>query len=136
MTDRFELDPRLDGDSLPLAELELSTLRLMKDANYPWLVMVPKRAGAVELIDLSVGDRAMLMEEIASVSSALKAVTGCDKLNVAQLGNMVFQLHIHVVARFKGDAAWPGPIWGKVPAKDYAPGEAEEIITRISTALE
>lgn len=131
----FTLDPQLKGDSLPLAELELCTLRLMKDANYPWLLLVPKINGLVEMIDLARQDQHRLMDEIRQVSHALQQVTGCDKLNVAALGNMVPQLHVHIIARFKGDAAWPGPVWGKVPMIDYEEGKANDMIEKLQEAL-
>ncbi|WP_319530612.1 HIT family protein [uncultured Cohaesibacter sp.] len=131
----FTLDPQLEGDSLPLAELELTTVRLMNDANFPWLLMVPKRDGLVELIDLARQEQHLLMDEIRQVSHALKQVTGCDKLNVAQLGNQVRQLHVHVIARTEGDAAWPGPIWGKLPTRAYGDEEAEAMIEALQTAL-
>src|SRR5258707_13935689 len=119
MSGRFQLDPRLAGDSVPLAEFGLSALRLMNDARFPWLILVPRRAGAADIIDLDAADRATLMDEIAIVSSALKSVTACDKLNVAALGNMVRQLHVHVIARFQTDAAWPNPVWGSGKADAY-----------------
>ena len=131
----FTLDPRLEGDSLPLAELELCTIRLMNDANFPWLLMVPKQDGLVELIDLARQDQHRLMDEIRQVSAALREATDCDKLNVAQLGNMVRQLHIHVIARFESDGAWPGPIWGKLEMKPYAPQERDALIEKLQTAL-
>lgn len=112
MTQEFILDARLEADSTLVLELPLCTLRLMNDARYAWALLVPKKAGLTEIIDLEEADRAQLMEEIARVSAALKKNSGCDKLNVGALGNMVPQLHVHVIARFKNDAAWPGPVWG------------------------
>ena len=132
---QFTLDPQLEGDSLPLAELELCTVRLMNDTTYPWLLMVPKYDGLVELIDLSRQDQHRLMDEIRQVSGALQAVTSCDKLNVATLGNMVRQLHIHVIARFEGDAAWPGPIWGKVPTQPYSGEKAGYMVEKLQIGL-
>jgi len=95
-----------------VGELALSHLRLVDDARFFWLVLVPRRAGASEIIDLTEADQMALMAEIAAVSAALKAASGCAKLNVAALGNMVPQLHVHIVARNPGDAAWPGPVFG------------------------
>lgn len=112
----FALDPRLAADTSLVLDLELSSLLLMRDGNYPWLILVPRRAGAVEILDLTPEDRARLWSEIERVAEALKAETGADKLNVAALGNVVAQLHVHVIARFRGDAAWPAPVWGRVPA--------------------
>jgi diadenosine tetraphosphate (Ap4A) HIT family hydrolase len=133
--ERFELDPRIAKDTAPVAELPLSTVRLMRDANYPWLLLVPKRAGAIELTDLGAHDRIGLMEEIALASDALRAVTPCDKLNVAAIGNMVSQLHVHVVARRKGDAAWPKPVWGHAPAAPYDPEQERALIAAIAERL-
>ena len=131
----FELDPQLKADSLPLAELDLCTVRLMNDTTYPWILMVPKVGHMVELIDLARQDQHRLMDEIACVSSALRSVTDCHKLNVATLGNMVRQLHIHVIARFEGDAAWPGPIWGKVPMAPYEAAAVQARIEALQAAL-
>jgi len=115
MTD-FQLDPRLAADTILLADLPLSRLLMMRDGNYPWLILVPRRAGAVEILDLAAEDRAALWSEIERVAEALRAETAADKLNVAALGNVVAQLHVHVIARFRSDAAWPAPVWGRVPA--------------------
>ena len=103
----------------------------MNDANYPWLLLVPRRAGAVEIIDLDEVEQAQLMTEIARVARALKDVTGCDKLNIAAIGNVVPQLHVHVVARRKGDAAWPKPVWGAVPPRPYDEASATSSSRRI-----
>jgi diadenosine tetraphosphate (Ap4A) HIT family hydrolase len=104
---------------------------MMKDANYPWLVLVPRQADAVEIIDLDRDGRAVLMTEIGQVSEALKDITGCDKLNVAALGNQVPQLHVHIIARRKSDAAWPRPVWGAAPARDYDTTDLEAFIEAI-----
>jgi diadenosine tetraphosphate (Ap4A) HIT family hydrolase len=106
----FALDPTLDADTLPLGRLALCRVLLMNDARFPWLILVPERAGAVELIDLDGADRVLLMEEIAVASRALKRTYDPDKINVAALGNRVRQLHVHVIARFVSDAAWPAPV--------------------------
>ena len=99
-----------------------------RDASYPWLILVPRRPGAVELIDLPDADQAQVMREIAQVGRALKAVTACDKLNIAAIGNVVAQLHVHIVARRRSDAAWPKPIWGAGPAREYAPDALDQFI--------
>ncbi len=135
MTDPFDLDPRLEGDSLAAAELDLCTVRLMNDATYPWLLMVPRRAGMAEIIDLDEADRARLMVEIATASEALKAVTGCTKLNVGALGNMVRQLHVHVIARFDTDPAWPGPVWGVGAPVPWEPAAAARLIAAFRSRL-
>lgn len=111
----FVLDARLEADTVMVADLPLSVVRLMDDATYPWLVLVPRLPGVVELTDLSPQQRAVLIEEIAAAERALAAATGCDKLNVGALGNQVAQLHVHVIARFTTDAAWPNPVWGAAP---------------------
>jgi diadenosine tetraphosphate (Ap4A) HIT family hydrolase len=131
----FTLDARLEADSLPVIELPLSAVRLMRDASYPWLLLVPRREHLVELIDLAPSDQRVLFDEIAKVSHVLRSTVPCDKLNVAALGNVVSQLHVHVIARRHGDAAWPKPVWGAVPASPYAPGDAEALAARIAAAL-
>ncbi|MCJ8142748.1 HIT domain-containing protein [Ancylobacter sp. A5.8] len=132
----FRLDERLAADTLPVGDLALCRVLLMNDARYPWLILVPRRAGLAELIELEAGDRAQASVETDCAARVLKTLTGCDKLNVAALGNMVRQLHIHVVARFEGDAAWPAPVWGRGAAEPYAPAAAELLIARLRTALE
>jgi diadenosine tetraphosphate (Ap4A) HIT family hydrolase len=114
----WSLHPQLAADTVPVCDLALSRLVAMDDANFPWLVLVPRRAGASEIIDLG-AEQAVLMDEIALASRALKDETRCDKLNVAAIGNMVSQLHIHVVARRKDDADWPKPVWGALPRRAY-----------------
>ena len=127
----WTLDPQLAADTVTAGDLALSRLLLNDDANFVWLILVPRRTGAVELIDLAETDRARLMEEVAQVSAALKRLTGCDKLNVAALGNAVAQLHVHIIARFRGDAAWPGPVWGKVPHKSYEDDARQRLLDRL-----
>jgi diadenosine tetraphosphate (Ap4A) HIT family hydrolase len=131
----FVPHPRIETDSLPVADLPLSAVRLMRDANYPWLLLVPRKPNLVEIVDLEPADRTQLMTEIGMASEALRAVAPCEKLNVAAIGNMVRQLHVHIVARNPGDAAWPKPVWGAMPAKPYPPGEAEALAERIAARL-
>lgn len=131
----WSIDQRLAADTEPVAELDLCRVLAMRDANYPWLILVPRVAGAVEIIDLNGEAKAVLMNEITRGCAALKAVTACHKLNVAALGNMVPQLHVHLIARFRHDAAWPGPVWGKVPAAPYRPGALEDFVAAIRRAL-
>jgi diadenosine tetraphosphate (Ap4A) HIT family hydrolase len=130
----FALDPRLAVDTLPVARLVLSDLRLMNDRRFPWLILVPRRTGMSEILDLAEADRAALFDETVRVSEALRSATACDKLNVGALGNIVRQLHVHVVARFTGDAAWPGPVWGSGAAVPYAAGEAERLVAQFAAA--
>jgi len=131
----FNLNPRLEGDSFFVADLPLCAVRLMKDANYPWLLLVPRKPDLVEIIDLDEADQQQLMREISQASACLRRVTDCEKLNVGALGNMVSQLHVHVIARFREDAAWPGPVWGVVPARAPDPDKAETLIERLRDAL-
>ena len=127
----WSLDPRLERDTAVVGDLSLARTLVMNDANYPWLILVPRHVGAVELIDLSDGQQAQLIDEIAMLSRVLKDVTACDKLNVAAIGNAVPQLHIHIVARRRGDAAWPRPVWGAVPIRAYAEAELARFIETI-----
>jgi diadenosine tetraphosphate (Ap4A) HIT family hydrolase len=131
----FILDPRLDADTTAIADLALCTLRLLKDARFPWLILVPKRAGVAEIIDLDAMDRAILFDEIVLVSGALRAATGCHKLNVAALGNQVRQLHVHVIARFEGDAAWPRPVWGMGEPVAYEPAARDRLVAALRETL-
>ncbi len=127
----FTLHSQILQDTLEIGDLPLSHLRLMNDATYPWLLLLPRRSDASELIDLDEADRRQLMDEITLASRVLKEHTGCDKLNVAALGNAVPQLHVHVVARFRTDAAWPKPVWGQVPAVAYELTSAIELISQL-----
>ncbi|MDQ0315214.1 HIT domain-containing protein [Amorphus orientalis] len=136
MAHAFALDERLAADTMEVTELELCTVRLMNDRTYPWLILVPRRADCVELIDLDPGDRAVLMEEIALVSRILRQETDAEKLNVAALGNAVPQLHIHVIARFADDPAWPGPVWGKTQPLPWDGLESADFTARLDKALQ
>jgi diadenosine tetraphosphate (Ap4A) HIT family hydrolase len=131
----FSLNSQIAGDTFPVAELPLSTARLMRDANYPWLLLVPRITYAIDVVDMTATDRARLMDEIVKASAALRETVPCDKLNVATLGNVVAQMHVHVIARRRDDAAWPKPVWGAVPAKAYAPGEGEELAAKLAARL-
>jgi diadenosine tetraphosphate (Ap4A) HIT family hydrolase len=133
MTDspQWSLHRQLEQDTETIGDLALSRLLLSKDANYPWLLLVPRRVGACEIVDLDETDQRQLMTEIAEVSRALRAVTSCDKLNVAAIGNVVPQLHVHIVARTHSDAAWPRPVWGTVPARTYDPSARERLVAAL-----
>lgn len=128
---RFELDPRLAGDTVFVADWPLCRALLMDDVRFAWLILVPRRAGLVELDDLDEDGRIRLMHEIRHATQALRAVTACDKLNVGALGNVVRQLHVHVVARREDDAAWPGPVWGAGLRQPYAPADRETLLARL-----
>ena len=131
----WSLHPQLARDTIAIGDLALSRVLVVNDANWPWLLLVPRRPDASEIIDLDEVERAQLMTEIARVAHALKEVTACDKLNVAALGNVVPQLHVHVIARRAGDAGWPKPIWGAVPARPYPSGEAEALAAKVAARL-
>ena len=131
----FTLHPQIIQDTLDIGDMPLSRLRLMNDATYPWLILVPRRADIVEIIDLVPDERVQLMSEISQVSQLLKAETKCDKLNIAALGNMVRQLHIHVIARFGTDMAWPRPVWGQNQAVSYSEKQSSELISRLRDKL-
>jgi diadenosine tetraphosphate (Ap4A) HIT family hydrolase len=126
----WSLHPQLVADTVPVCDLPLSRLLAMNDANFPWLILVPRRAGVSEMIDLG-AEQALLMDEISLVSHALKDETRCDKLNVAAIGNVVPQLHVHIVARRKSDAVWPKPVWGALPRREYAPALLESFLAVI-----
>lgn len=132
-TPMFELDPRLAGDTLPLGDLPLCRVLLMDDARYPWLILVPRQPGCTELDQLERTQRMQLMDEIAMASAVLRAGPDAHKLNVGTLGNVVRQLHVHVVARHPGDAAWPGPVWGHGRAEPYPPRDARARLDRLTT---
>jgi diadenosine tetraphosphate (Ap4A) HIT family hydrolase len=129
------LHPQLAAETFAVGDLTLSRVLLMNDTNYPWLVLVPRQAGAVEIIDLDDAEQAQLMREIALTAGVLKDVTACDKLNFAAIGNVVAQLHVHIVARRRGDAAWPRPVWGAVPARAYEAAERERFIAAIRAEI-
>lgn len=132
----FELHERLQADTFEIGSLALSRLLLMNDASLPWLVLVPEREGVTEIHDLHEGERTILMEEIAKVSAVLQRLYMPDKINVGALGNIVSQLHVHVVGRYRTDRAWPGPIWGTGPARPYNESERAAFCERIKKAFE
>jgi len=115
-----------------MRDLALSQLRLNNVKTVPWLILVPRRADVSEIHQLSTADRALLIEEIAQASNALSELYTPDKINVAALGNIVPQLHVHVIARFATDAAWPGPVWGKIAPEAYEAGAVEEMRIKIN----
>jgi diadenosine tetraphosphate (Ap4A) HIT family hydrolase len=132
---QWSLHPQLEQDTEAVGDLPLSRLLVSNDANYPWLLLVPRRPGAREIIDLDEKDQSQLMIEIARTSRALKNVTACHKLNVAAIGNMVPQLHVHIVARERSDPAWPKPVWGTAPARAYDLGERDRFIAALRRQL-
>lgn len=128
MTDPFMLDPRLAADSVPVTTLDLCEVRLMNDARFAWLLLVPRRAGLSEIHDLPEAEQDLLWQEVRQAAQALRSSAPCDKLNLGALGNIVRQLHLHVVARMEGDAAWPGPVWGSGAAVPYAVDERDALV--------
>ncbi len=131
----FALDPRLERDTLPVADWALCCVRLMNDARFPWLVLVPRRAGLVEWHDLDAAERLQLAGELARASEGLQGLTGAHKMNVGALGNIVSQLHVHVVARSPGDAAWPRPVWGSGEAVPYEPAASNALVASLHATL-
>lgn len=131
----WQLHPQLADDTHPVARLALSDLQLMDDANHPWLILVPRVENAVEWIDLDDAQQAALTREIAQASQVLRQVFEPHKLNIAALGNLVPQLHVHVIARFTHDIAWPRPVWGSATAQRYSPEALVERIERLRAAL-
>lgn len=134
-TPTFALDPRLEHDTHPVAELPLCEVRLMDDLRFRWLVLVPRRPGAVEVVDLSTDDRAQLWREVDQCATALRRTGPCNKLNLGALGNVVPQLHVHAVARMEGDSAWPGPVWGCGGRMAYAKELLQQRIEALQKAL-
>jgi diadenosine tetraphosphate (Ap4A) HIT family hydrolase len=132
---QFALDARLAADSLFVADGPLSQLRLMDDARFPWLVLVPRLDGATEWVDLDGGQQRLLLAEINRAAALLRATGSCAKLNIGALGNLVRQLHVHVVARTEDDAAWPGPVWGSGAMQRLAPGTREQRLAALREAL-
>jgi len=132
----WSLHPQLALDTVPVGDLALARVLLANDANYPWLILVPRKAGLVELIDLQENEQVQLLGEVAAAARALKSITECDKLNIAALGNQVAQLHVHVIARRHSDAAWPKPVWGAAPPAAYSPTIRDGLIGALRRALQ
>jgi diadenosine tetraphosphate (Ap4A) HIT family hydrolase len=132
----FVLHPQLEKDSALVTELVLCSVRLINDANYPWLILVPRIANISDVIDLNAAQQQMLWQESALVSWALKYLFTPDKLNIAALGNMVPQLHLHHIVRYQNDLSWPKPIWGQVPSKAYSSEQLMHQIDMIKIGIE
>jgi diadenosine tetraphosphate (Ap4A) HIT family hydrolase len=131
----FALHERLANDTVAVCALSLCVVRLMNDCRFAWAVLVPQRVGVTEITDLSAADRRTLIDEIALVSAALQKLALAEKMNVGALGNIVRQLHVHIIARHEGDEAWPGPVWGHGLREPYAAGEAEACAAEMRKAL-
>jgi diadenosine tetraphosphate (Ap4A) HIT family hydrolase len=131
----WALDPQIERDTMPIGDMALCRVLLMRDANYPWLLLVPRRRGASELTDLDAAEQVRLISETAEAARVLKTMTTCDKINLAALGNVVPQLHVHVIARTRSDPAWPKPVWNVVPARAYEAAQAEKLIGALRQRL-
>ena len=131
----FTLDPQLAADTLSLGRIDFVDIRLMQDARFAWLVLVPQIEGAQEWQDLPRAQAHDLLDISTQCADALRAITAAEKMNIAALGNMVRQLHVHVIARQTNDAAWPGPVWGVGTAQAYTPAALAEISDKIKAAL-
>ncbi|AVO60822.1 HIT family protein [Pseudomonas chlororaphis] len=131
----FALDPRLQQDTLPIGDFPLCRLLLSNDSNYPWFILVPRREDISELFQLDDADQQQLWRETTALAELLKDSFDADKLNVATLGNVVSQLHMHVIVRKRDDGAWPAPVWGKLPAKPYSAEQVAAIRERLRLAL-
>ena len=131
----FELHTQLEQDCEQLGRFALCRLLLMRDANYPWCVLVPERARVTEIYQLSEADQWQLMRESATLAETMAKLFAADKMNVAALGNIVPQLHIHHIARRRDDPAWPAPVWGKLPARSYAEQELTETAAALRSAF-
>lgn len=132
----FILDQRLKDDTVEIISQKLSRVLLMKDRSFPWLILVPERENIREIYELSAEDRAVLMEEISLASQVIVKLHKPDKINIGALGNVVPQLHIHVIGRFRTDLAWPGPVWGTGLAESYSEDELRVACERFRAAFE
>lgn len=131
----FVLDARLQQDTVPVGDFPLCRLLLSNDSNYPWFILVPRRPDISEIFQLSSQDQLQLWQETTALSLKLKQLFSADKLNVAALGNVVSQLHMHVIVRLREDAAWPAPVWGKHPARPYTAAQLLELRGRLQQVL-
>lgn len=133
--ENFTLHERLKNDTVEVIDLKLCRVLLMNDSSFPWLILVPMREGATEVHELSKEDRIALIEEASSAARAISAVFSPDKINIGALGNLVAQLHIHVVGRTRTDRAWPGPVWGSGLAVPYATDQLEQTLASFRSAF-
>lgn len=131
----FSLHPTLASDTCRIVDLPLSRVLLMKDKGFPWLILVPRREGVKEIHELTPDDRALLIEEVSLASMILTRLFSPVKINIGALGNIVPQLHVHVIARFMNDRAWPGPVWGSTPKVPYSEEELASIVSRLENAF-
>src|SRR5215813_12886649 len=136
LTKDWLLHPQLAQDTVLVGDLPLARALLTNDANYPWMILVPRLPGLVELIDLEENAQVQLLGEIAATARTLKNISQCDKLNIAALGNQVPQLHVHVIARRHSDAAWPKPVWGVKPPSAYSDTQQASLLGSLRRSLE
>ena len=132
----FILDTRLQEDTWLIGDFPLCRLLLSNDSNYPWFILVPRREGISELFQMDDVDQQLMWAETTALAGVLKELFTADKMNVATLGNVVSQLHMHVIARYASDAAWPGTVWGKHPAKPYSEADVQVIRDKLKTVLD
>jgi diadenosine tetraphosphate (Ap4A) HIT family hydrolase len=132
---KFLLDPRLEADCLPICDLNLCQLLLMDDCRWPWVILVPRIENAVEIHQLDASDQALLQFETSKTADILAQVSGCEKINTGALGNIVRQLHVHVIGRNKGDENWPGPVWGFGQRQPYQSDKSNALIEPIGKSL-
>lgn len=130
----FELHPQLHNDCLTIGRFPLCRLLLMRDANYPWFILVPEREAVSEIYQLTETDQLQLMRESSTLAKALASAFAADKINIAALGNVVPQLHVHHIVRYRDDPSWPAPVWGQVPAKPYTEEGLNEVTRRLQAA--
>jgi diadenosine tetraphosphate (Ap4A) HIT family hydrolase len=131
----FTLDPRLQQDTLVIGDFALCQLLLMNDAQFPWFILVPRREEMSEVFQLDIADQRLLWQETSELAETLKDTFAADKMNVANLGNMVSQLHMHVIVRRRDDAVWPAPVWGKLPAQPYSAEQLAAVMAKLRMAL-
>lgn len=132
----FTLDPKLAADTATLGDLPLCRVLLMNDSHWPWLILVPRREDATEICNLEVVDQHRLIDESTQVSHVMQRLFEPDKLNVAALGNQVRQLHVHHIARYRHDPAWPAPVWGRLKAEPYSPDALTALTGRLAAAID
>ena len=131
----FALDSRLQQDCLLVGDFPLCRLLLMNDSNYPWFILVPRREEVSELFQLDADDQRQLWQETTLLAETLKDIFAADKMNVATLGNVVSQLHMHVIVRWREDASWPAPVWGRHPAQPYSEQQVGQVVDKLRSVL-
>lgn len=131
----FALHTQLDADTHKIGTMELCQVLLMNNSVWPWVILVPQRADVKEMHDLSEQDQLLLMKEMMAISTALKKITGADKMNVANLGNMVSQLHIHIIGRLNMDPAWPNPVWGTPHKRPWTPTDLKQFTANLKNEV-